>query len=213
MNEYFGSLKIAGAELRHIPHGWVRKALAVIPQDPLIFTGTLAFNLDPSQQVGRDELNDVVTRIGLLNVFLHLMTSISDGSILDYEVLNAGENLSQGQKQLICLGRAMLRKSKIILIDEATASLDDLTESIFYDVLGKHFTQSTILMICHKVDKAAIFCDKVIFGKSLYIIISIIINCNNFFYFSLKILELSQGSIVRFSSASEATFSRDSITT
>jgi len=163
MNEYSGSLKISGHELRHIPHELVRKSLAVIPQDPLIFSGTLAFNLDPGQIVSSDELSAVVDQIDLFKGFSHLLASVTTSSLLDYEILNSGENLSQGQKQLICLGRAMLRKSKLLLIDEATASLDDYAESIFFDALRRNFKNSTILMICHKVDKATKFCDKVCF--------------------------------------------------
>ena len=165
LNTYTGSLLIAGRELRTIPSKVVRKQLTVIPQDPLIFTGTVAFNLDPALQASREDLRNVIEQIGFRSSFAYLSKEVdlfSPDYFLDYSIASCGENLSQGQKQLICLGRAMLRRSKILLIDEATASLDDVIEKNFYDVLEKYFGDATIIMVCHKLDRALLFCDRVI---------------------------------------------------
>merc|ERR1711871_729195 len=93
-----------------------------------------------------------------------LISSIGEYNqdILEYEIKNGGANLSQGQKQLICLGRALLRSSSILLVDEATASLDADAEKMFYEVLSTHFKKSTIVMISHKVSEAMKFCDTLV---------------------------------------------------
>jgi len=161
LNEYTGSVVVNGKELTPLLPGLVRRIYTVIPQDPLIFTGTVAFNLDISQTKSRLQLEKAISAVKF-----HTTLNESDyndkRNVLDYQIKNGGTNLSQGQKQLICLGRALLRSSSILLVDEATASLDADAEKMFYEVLSTHFKKSTIVMISHKVSEAMKFCDTLV---------------------------------------------------
>ena len=170
LNEYTGSVKLSGRELRQFSPRFIRRNITVIPQEPLIFSGTIGFNLDPGGNATRDELVEVIHHIQLAITFSQIDSghNTNTGLLLDYNLPNAGETLSQGQKQLICLGRAMLKKCKIILIDEGTSSLDENIEKIFFEVLNKCFKSSTVILISHKLQEINNYCDKVI--KLLYIL-------------------------------------------
>jgi ABC-type multidrug transport system fused ATPase/permease subunit len=74
------------------------------------------------------------------------------GELMSFELVDGGSNLSLGQRQLICLGRVLLQRCELILVDEATAAVDPVTEAILYEVLGRQLevTGSTLVMICHK---------------------------------------------------------------
>ena len=161
LNEYTGSVYVNGKELKPILPSVVRTNYTVIPQDPLIFTGTVAFNLDISQTKSKFDLNRAVDAIGLKKTLYDAKHEYNE-DILDYQIKDGGANLSQGQKQLICLGRALLCSSSILLVDEATANLDYDAEKMFYQVLSSHFQKSTIIMISHKVSEAMKFCDTLI---------------------------------------------------
>jgi ATP-binding cassette, subfamily C (CFTR/MRP), member 10 len=168
LNEYKGSILFSGCELRDISPFVVREAVTAIPQDPLVFTGTIAFNLDPGNQHTRVKLREVLVGVGLhrelCSAKSDLTYDISDiDSCLDFSITNGGANLSQGQRQLLCLGRAMLKSSKLILIDEATASLDENLEAVFFSLIKTCFPSATIILISHKIENALKFCDEVKF--------------------------------------------------
>lgn len=95
--------------------------------------------------------------------------AMSKHEILDYNIIDAGSNLSQGQKQLICLARALLGRSKVILIDEATASVDSGTETLVYKTLAKvaKESQATVLCVCHKLEGVRELCSQVGFRFSV----------------------------------------------
>ena len=94
----------------------------MIPQDPTIFSGTLRFNLDPLEKASDDRMIDLL-RTARLEDLLH-----KDPRGLDMPIAENGANLSSGEKQLICICRAILRRSKVIILDEATANIDVVTE-------------------------------------------------------------------------------------
>ena len=94
----------------------------MIPQDPTIFSGTLRFNLDPLEKASDDRMIDLL-RTARLEDLLH-----KDPRGLDMPITENGTNLSSGEKQLICICRAILRRSKVIILDEATANIDVVTE-------------------------------------------------------------------------------------
>lgn len=103
--------------------------MTVIPQDPTLFTGTLKFNLDPYEQVSEERLLDLLVKAGLEDLLQRNASSTNeDIKGVNMKITEGGKNLSSGERQLICICRAILRKNKIVILDEATANIDVVTE-------------------------------------------------------------------------------------
>ena len=120
--------------------------MSVIPQVPILFCGTLRYNIDPFQQFSDEECFTALDAVQLR----HLVHNHPDGLYLS--VAESGTNLSAGERQLICIARALLKKSNILLIDEATANVDHATDKLIQDVIANKFCDRTILTIAHRLN-------------------------------------------------------------
>ncbi|KAK2664214.1 hypothetical protein Ddye_002788 [Dipteronia dyeriana] len=123
----------------------LRSHLAIIPQDPTLFSGSVRFNLDPLSQYTDHEIWEVLGKC-------HLREAIQGKEEgLDSLVMEGGSNWSVGQRQLFCLGRAILKRSRILVLDEATASIDNATDSILQNTIRREFAGSTVITVAHRI--------------------------------------------------------------
>ncbi|GLD66488.1 canalicular multispecific organic anion transporter 1, partial [Lates japonicus] len=123
----------------------LRNRLTIIPQDPVLFSGTLRMNLDPFDKFSDED----IWRVLELSHLKDYVAGLQEG--LQHEVAEGGENLSVGQRQLLCLARALLRKSRILILDEATAAVDLETDNLIQNTIRKEFSHCTVLTIAHRL--------------------------------------------------------------
>ncbi|KAL7947355.1 P-loop containing nucleoside triphosphate hydrolase protein [Trichoderma barbatum] len=151
-----GSISIDGVDLSTLTCAEVRSRFNVVPQDPFLMPGTIRFNVDPMKSVSDEEVIRVLE-------YVRLWSIVNEQGGIDQEVDLS--TWSAGQKQLLCFARAMLKKSKILVLDEAMSSVDHETEEIMQEIIDTQFKECTVLAVMHRLehirqyDRAAVFGD------------------------------------------------------
>lgn len=140
-----GQIVIDGINISSIGLHDLRSRLSIIPQDPTMFEGTVRSNLDPLEEYTDDQIWEALDKCQLGEEVRK-----KEGK-LDSIVTENGENWSMGQRQLVCLGRVLLKRSKVLVLDEATASVDTATDNLIQQTLKEHFSDCTVVIIAHRI--------------------------------------------------------------
>ncbi|GAU33770.1 hypothetical protein TSUD_393320 [Trifolium subterraneum] len=150
-----GKIIIDGINISNIGLHDLRSRFGIIPQEPVLFQGTVRTNIDPLGIYSEEEIWKSLERCQLKEVVA------AKPEKLEASVVDGGDNWSVGQRQLLCLGRIMLKRSKILFMDEATASVDSQTDAVIQKIIREDFADRTIVSIAHRIP-TVMDCDKVL---------------------------------------------------
>ncbi|CAK7336525.1 unnamed protein product [Dovyalis caffra] len=140
-----GRIMIDGIDISMIGLHDLRSRLSIIPQDPTMFEGTVRSNLDPLEEYTDEQIWEALDKFQLGDEVRKKEMKLNS------TVIENGENWSMGQRQLLCLGRVLLKKSKVLVLDEATASVDTATDSLIQQTVRQHFSGCTVITVAHRI--------------------------------------------------------------
>ncbi|KAM6356957.1 LOW QUALITY PROTEIN: ATP-binding cassette sub-family C member 5 [Alca torda] len=149
-----GCIKIDGVKINDIGLADLRSKLSIIPQEPVLFSGTVRIKLGSFNQYSEEQIWDALERTHMKECVAQLPMK------LDSEVMENGENFSVGERQLLCIARALLRRCKILILDEATAAMDTETDLLIQETIREAFADCTMLTIAHRLH-TVLGCDRI----------------------------------------------------
>ncbi|EAS02140.2 ABC transporter C family protein (macronuclear) [Tetrahymena thermophila SB210] len=185
-NNEIGRIILDGQDIRELGLHELRQKIMIIPQEPVLFSGTLKENVDPFNQYSEKDVVEILKKVSIWdqldqilekqqdkkasviqknkpNKMSQIASEIKDDHIskLNLTIESGGTNFSLGQRQLICIARAIIKKPKILLMDEATASIDEMTDSLIQNLIKQELKDATVITIAHRL-KTIIQYDKIL---------------------------------------------------
>ena len=151
-----GKIIIDGVDVLGMPLHILRASIAIVPQEPVLFEGSVRSNLDPFDQFREDDLWAALRSVKLDDI----VSSMAGQTLSEKKVTEKGSNFSMGQRQLLCMARAIVKKCKILVMDEATASVDHETDSLIQNTVRNELS-CTVICVAHRLQTIA-FYDKVV---------------------------------------------------